>query len=73
MGQNKVQKQTSIYMVNWFLTKIQRQFRGEMIAFPTKCARTIGYPYANKKKKKQQNLEELEERNRQIHNNNWIL
>ena len=43
-----------------------------IIVFSTNGARAVGYPYAQKKKKKQ-NLEEPKERNRQIHNYNGIL
>ena len=37
-----------MYMDNWFLTKLQRQYSGARIAFMTNGAETTGYPDANK-------------------------
>ena len=35
-----------IYMVNWFLTKVQRQFNEKRTGFfPTNCVGTTGYSY----------------------------
>jgi hypothetical protein len=37
-------------MVNYFSTKVPKQFNGERTVFSPKSARTIGYPYANHNK-----------------------
>ena len=42
----RVHKQIRTYMMNWFLTKLQRQFSGESTVFSTNGGGTTGYLYA---------------------------
>lgn len=35
-----------MHMFNWFLTKIQEQFKGEMTVFSVNGCQIIGGPYA---------------------------
>lgn len=51
MEQNRLQKQTQTYLDNQFLTKWQKHLNGDAVIFSTHGTKTIGYPYAKKKKK----------------------
>ena len=46
--QGRFQKETLVYRVKWYLTRVPRLFNGERTAFSTNGAKKTEYPHANK-------------------------